>query len=243
LRARRSRQANSISTDAVIGKYMRRIRCLFLAVIACIGWADMAAAQACSAGTKEQLIWDNIKNSQNRIEFLDYLKRFPGGCYRDIASTNIRALIDDVPPLDINAQFNGDGAWHGVENAEIMGGDRRGVIELIRFTAKSTDNSLLFLEYACASIGQGQSDWQRSSHYCPAQKSPIQTFAVRLQGELKDFYDLQVSCRTVKMPTQERSNYTVGSEEWCGARRTSRDFNSTAIDALSVTVRRKAASK
>lgn len=222
---------------------MRRMRCLFfLAMIAGIGWSDVATAQTCIAETKEKLIWDNIKDSKVAIEFLDYLKRFPRGCHRDIATSKIEALIDDVPRLHINVQFSGDGAWHSVENGEIVGEDHRGVIELIWFTAtmQFTNSAMLALEYACSSIGQGQTNWQISNHFCPAQKSPIQTFAVRLRGELKNFYDLKVSCGTIKMPKQERSTYTVGSEEWCGSRRTSWDANSTAIEWLSVSVRRKA---
>jgi hypothetical protein len=211
---------------------MLGIREFFVALVICAATRGSSLAQTCTPSDQEQATW---ALADKRLDTLAYLRQFPKGCFRSIALSRLEEEGKATPAVVMSVKYTGDPSWIFGNLGQLFERDDRAFIEQVQIGSPRQ----IQLEYACYAVGHGQSAWLYGGKPCPNANAPMQLFAVRLRGELKDFYDLSVYCRTVKFPQQERTTYVVGNEEWCGPKRGNWNFNSMAIDELMVTVTRK----
>jgi len=195
--------------------------------------AIAVAAPPCKPVPSDLQWWTQFNGSTDANVFVEYLNRFPGGCYRSEAESKIEALIEDSPALAIEIQLSDDPNWRTASEGEEFGTDHQ-YIELLRVKSLPW----LPIEYTCSSLGQGQTFWARWPAACPQKKAPMQGMAVRIEGPLKDLYALQLKCTVIQMPGKQRTEHVVGNGQWCGEKIGTWKFNSTALQRATLSVKR-----
>jgi hypothetical protein len=199
-------------------KDMLGIREFFVALAICAGTSGTSLAQACQPGDREQSTW-NRALADNRLEaFASYLRQFPTGCFRSLALSKFEEKRKASPGVVMLVKYTGDQSWTWGNLGQLFERDDRAFIEQVQINQINSPRQI-HLEYACYAVGHGQSAWLYGGKPCPDANAPMQRIAVRLRGDLKDFYNLTVYCRTVAFPQQEWTTYLVGDEEWCGPKR------------------------
>jgi hypothetical protein len=174
-----------------------------------------ANAQVCTPSQQEKNIWDGIKESSVPQEFLGYLKKFPQGCFRDLAIFKIETLVPETVPLTVNIQVAGDGKWFAGHNGDLVSGGEN-VVESIRIVADHADPTKISFDYSCDAAGKGVTN-ASNDQPCPSNgRAPIQGFGVSMAGSLSEFYDVSTLCTTLHKPDNSKAGHSSSDGSWCG---------------------------
>ena len=191
------------------------IRVAFIAAYCLCCWPiDAMAQKECAPSPAEQNFWDNVKNSENPQELVEFRKQFPTGCYFKLAGIRLENKVPSTIPFNVSVHKAGGG------NEAFQGGQQisNGGASYHSLTIASNAKSKVAFEYRCDGAGVGLSPWISDGSTCNGGQA-IQGFEVRTIGPLANYYDLKVECTTIEIGNQNQSGVsTVGNSQWCGVK-------------------------
>jgi hypothetical protein len=174
-----------------------------------------AFGQSCQPTPDDSAIWNSIKESQNALDFAAYLKEFPQGCNRVVASFKLRQLVPESVALTAKVQVAQDSGWYQApNNGFLTHGDR--VVENLAISFDNPDTAKLSFNYTCDAAGRGVTR-AANGQACPTNgRAPIQGYGVVLSGSYSQFYDLKYDC-TVRRGNGSTYHGAQPDGSWCGA--------------------------
>jgi hypothetical protein len=100
-------------------------------------------------------IWSAIKDSQNALDFAQYLKDFPQGCNRVVALFKLRQMVPESIALTARIRVAGDGAWYQAPNGGFLTHGDNVVQSMTIGFDNNMDPAKLSFSYTCDAAGKG----------------------------------------------------------------------------------------
>jgi hypothetical protein len=195
---------------------MLRSACFAIVATVFVFMQSPVFAQSCQPTPNDTAIWSAIKDSQNALDFAQYLKDFPQGCNRVVALFKLRQMVPESIALTARIRVAGDGAWYQAPNGGFLTHGDNVVQSMTIGFDNNMDPAKLSFAYTCDAAGKGVTRASNAQE-CPTNgQAPIQGFGVFVSGSYSQFYTLSTEC-TVRRGDHSTYHPKSADGSWCGA--------------------------